>query len=89
MYKPIGTMPVTARARSRRQPTRRASMPTMTTTSSGSPTDRTSVAYPMSSPAIAMVSTEGRSLQHRMTTARVARKMNSGSAVIMCSRCSW
>ncbi len=31
---------------------------------------------------------EGRSLQQRITTAIVARKMNRGSAVTMCSRCS-
>ena len=51
MYAAIGTMPATTTAARRSQPTRRASRPTRTTTSSGSPTDLTRVAYPISSPA--------------------------------------
>ena len=88
MYAPIGTMPATSRVTRRRQPTRLASMPTRTTTSSGSPTDLTTVAYPISTPATAITGTEGRSLQHRMTKAMVTRKMNRVSAPIWCSRCS-
>ena len=88
MYAAMGTTPATTRVTSRRQPARLASMATRTTTSSGWPTDLTRVAYPMSRPATAMTGTEGRSFQHKITTATVARKMNSVSAVTMCSRCS-
>ena len=88
MYAAMGTTPAMSRVTRRRQPTRLASMPTKTTASSGSPTDLTMVAYPMSRPATAITRTEGRSLQQRITTATVARKMNRVSAVTWCSRCS-
>jgi hypothetical protein len=44
MYPAMGTTPATSSVTRRRQPTRRISMPTRITTSSGWPTDRTRVA---------------------------------------------
>ena len=68
--------------------TRRTSSSTATTTSSGSPTARTSVAYPISRPTIAQVSQDGWSDQHSAAMAMVMRKTNSTSDMIMCSSCS-
>jgi hypothetical protein len=44
MYAAMGTTPATSRVTNRRQPTRLTSMATSTTTSSGWPTDLTTVA---------------------------------------------
>src|SRR6266851_772198 len=74
MYPAMGVTPATRSAVTARQPTLRSTRQTAMTAISGSPTERTTPAYPVTRPIPAASGTERRSDQQITTTTMVTRK---------------